>query len=121
MGHATLQGSCQSKCWGSTRCVFQNHTSEVHIIQANKNCYCSQHIHMNKWNRFVVLQGVLKVILYKEEGNDETVLTVGQFSDVPPGVEHRFEALEDTLCLEIYWVDGLDPKDIVRKTNGGHK
>ena len=43
------------------------------------------------------------------------------FSDVPPAVDHRFEAMEDTRALEIYWIDGLDPNDIVRRDIGGLK
>jgi hypothetical protein len=39
---------------------------------------------------------------------------------VPPGDFHRFEALEDTQALEIYWVD-LKENDIVREDHGGLK
>ena len=68
-----------------------------------------------------MLEGALKVIIYKQDSEDETVLTDGMFSDVPPGVDHRFEALEDTKALEVYWIDGLNPSDIVRKDSGGLK
>ena len=50
-----------------------------------------------------------------------TILTDGMFSDVPPGVEHRFEALKNTKALEVYWTNDLDPGDIVRKDTGGMK
>jgi mannose-6-phosphate isomerase-like protein (cupin superfamily) len=109
MGHKTLTGAVQG------RCFFENSTSEVHYIEAKKDGYCSRHHHKNKWNRFIVLEGSLKVIIYKQDSEDETVLTSGMFSDVPPGIDHRFEALEDTKALEVYWIDGLDSKDIVRK------
>ena len=66
-----------------------------------------------------MLEGNLKVIIYKQDSQDETILTEGMFSDVPPGVDHRFEAMEDTKALEVYWIDGLDPSDIVRKDTGG--
>ena len=48
-------------------------------------------------------------------------MTDGMFSDVPPVVDHRFVALENTKALEVYWIDGLDPSDIVRKDSGGLK
>ena len=35
-----------------------------------------------------------------------------------PGTYHRFKALEDTICYEIYWVE-LDPSDIERDDVGG--
>ncbi|MAF24444.1 hypothetical protein CL634_02560 [bacterium] len=119
MGHKTLTGAIQGKFWGSTRCFFENSTSEVHYIEANKGGYCSRHYHQDKWNRFIVLEGKLKVTIYKESNEDVTVLTDGMFSDVPPEVEHRFEALEDTKALEVYWTNPLNPGDIVRKDTGG--
>ena len=119
MGHKTLTGATQGKFWGTTQCFFENCTSEVHYIEAVKGGFCSRHCHRNKWNRFIVLEGELKVIIYKQDSQDETILTGGMFSDVPPGVDHKFEAMEDTKALEVYWIDGLDPNDIVRKDTGG--
>jgi len=119
MGHKTLTGAIQGKFWGSTRCFFENATSEVHYIEANKGGYCSRHYHKDKWNRFIVLEGELRVTIYKESNEDVTILTNGMFSDVPPGVEHRFEAIKDTKALEVYWTNPLDPGDIVRRDTGG--
>ena len=39
-------------------------------------------------------------------------------SVVKPGEYHKFEALEDTIAYEIYWIE-LNPDDIVRETCGG--
>ena len=119
MGHKTLIGATQGKFWGTTRCFFENDSSEVHYIEAVKGGYCSRHHHEQKWNRFIVLEGALKVIIYKQDSQDETILTEGMFSDVPPMIDHRFECLENAKALEIYWTDGLDPTDIVRKDSGG--
>ena len=63
MSHKTLCGATQGKFWGKTSCYYVSDTSEVHYIEANKDGYCSRHHHEKKWNRFVVLQGKLKVIL----------------------------------------------------------
>ena len=49
---------------------------------------------------------------------DETIAETGDFTIVKPQNYHRFEALEDTICYEIYWVE-LKTDDIVRKDNGG--
>jgi hypothetical protein len=94
MSHKTLCGATQGKFWGKTSCFYVSDSSEV-------------------------LEGELKVILYKDDGEDETILTAGMFSDVPPMVDHRFVALKDTKALEIYWTDALDPTDIVREDTGG--
>lgn len=119
MGHSTLVGSWQGKYWGRTKCLFANDMCELHIIEAKAGGYCSRHHHKNKWNRFIILKGELDVIIYRENGEDLTELCEGMFSDVPPLQDHRFTAKTDCVALEVYWVDGIDPKDIVRKDVGG--
>ena len=37
---------------------------------------------------------------------------------IPPGLWHKFEAIEDTLAIEIYWTE-MDPQDIERDGCGG--
>ena len=49
---------------------------------------------------------------------DETIIGDLQMTVVPPNEYHMFEALEDTVAYEIYWVE-LNEKDIVRENCGG--
>ena len=49
---------------------------------------------------------------------DETIASTGDLSIVQPGKYHEFEALENTIAYEIYWVE-LDHSDIERETVGG--
>ena len=49
---------------------------------------------------------------------DKTIISTGEMTIVKPGAYHKFEALEDTICYEIYWVE-LNPSDIVREDIGG--
>ena len=119
MSHKTLCGAVQSKFWGETQCIFVGPTSEVHYLSIKKGGYCSEHKHNHKWNRFFVISGSLKVIIFRPNGQDVTVVRAGQFTDVPPGSFHKFEAEEDCTCLEIYWVDNIDVNDIDRRTIGG--
>jgi mannose-6-phosphate isomerase-like protein (cupin superfamily) len=65
-----------------------------------------------------VLRGKIKVTIFNGDIPDEITLTSGMCTDVPPGVWHRFEALEDSDTIEIYWVV-LDDNDIERRTVGG--
>jgi mannose-6-phosphate isomerase-like protein (cupin superfamily) len=51
---------------------------------------------------------------------DTTVLTSGQVSTIPAGVYHKFRALEDTVCLEIYESAEIE-EDIARRTVGGNE
>jgi len=51
---------------------------------------------------------------------DTTVITSGQMSNIPAGVFHKFHALEDTVCLELYESAEIE-EDIVRRTVGGNE
>jgi len=121
MSHKTLAGAIQSKFWGHTQCIFCGPQSEVHYLKIKEGGFCSQHCHNQKWNRFFLISGSLRVIIYRETGEDVTVLEAGQFTDVPPGVFHKFEASTECQCLEVYWTNDLDPNDIERLTFGGMK
>lgn len=112
----------QGKVWGETRPLFLKNNVEVHSLTIKKGGYCSKHLHHAKYNQFIVLKGKLKVTVWKNYGNDIlediSLLEAGHECIVPPGVRHQFEALEETECLEIYWVD-LNEADIERYSNGG--
>ena len=49
---------------------------------------------------------------------EETIVSTGESTTTKPGTYHRFEALEDTICYEIYWVE-LNHDDIEREDVGG--
>lgn len=116
-------GPTAGKIWGKTQLVFATDTVEVHTLSILKGGYSSRHSHQ-KWNRFQVISGRLIVRMFHDNGEDmvdETTLTAGQITDVPPGVRHEFEALENCAVIEIYWVS-LDASDINRHgTQGGLK
>ena len=67
-------------------------------------------------------KGKLKIRIHETEYDlvDETIASTGDLSIVKPGKYHEFEALEDTICYEIYWVE-LNHGDIERETIGGNK
>lgn len=111
-------GVLQGKVWGTTQCIFSSSNVEVHRIDARKGGYCSQHCHRGKYNLFYVERGRLKVTVFRGDAGDDTVLTPGMSTSVAPGERHMFEALDDTVALEIYYVQ-LDPDDIERYTQGG--
>ena len=46
-------------------------------------------------------------------------LRAGDMTTVAPKKLHQFEAVEDTVCYEIYWTEISE--DIVRKSFGGLK
>lgn len=112
----------QGKIWGYTTPLFNKNNVELHIAVIKKGGYCSKHFHKFKYNRFVVLKGKLKVTIWKNYGTeileDISILETHQECTVSPGDFHKFEALEETTCLELYWVE-LNECDIVRQDHGG--
>jgi len=91
----------------------------AHHLEINKGGYCSEHIHEHKYNLFYVISGRMKVTIWRENDvKDETVLTAGQASAVPPGFYHAFVGLEKTECIEVYQVLLIEP-DIKRRMQGG--
>ncbi len=110
----------QGKIWGKTQEIFQNSNFELHRIEAKKGGFCSKHQHQHKFNAFYIEKGKLKITIYENDYDlvDETVISTGEMTIAKPGTYHRFEAIEDTICYEIYWVE-LNRNDIQREDVGG--
>jgi quercetin dioxygenase-like cupin family protein len=110
----------QGKIWGKTQEIFKNSNFELHRIEAKKGGFSSIHKHAYKFNAFYVEKGSIKITIYENDYDliDETLISTGELSIVKPGNFHKFEALEDTICYEIYWVE-LNFDDIERKNVGG--
>lgn len=95
---------------------------EVHVIEIVKGGYCSIHDH-KKVNMFHVISGKVKVCVWVDKKLvDETVIKAGESTAVPRDLEHQFEGLEKSVCLEIYYTF-LEPGDINRRlgSQGGVK
>ena len=110
----------QGKVWGKTQDIFKNSNFELHRIEVNKGGFCSKHRHLHKFNAFYVEKGKMKIIIYETDYDlvDETIISTGDLTIVKPGKFHKFEALEDSICYEIYWVE-LYYNDIDRENVGG--
>jgi quercetin dioxygenase-like cupin family protein len=110
----------QGKIWGKTQNIFKNSNFELHRIEAKKGGFSSKHQHKHKYNAFFIEEGKLKITIYETNYDlvDETIISTGEITVANPGTYHRFEALEDTICYEMYWVE-LDSSDIERENVGG--
>ena len=75
---------------------------------------CSWHSHRTKWNLFVVLSGLVGVAT--ERG--EVLLHEGEEARVPPGEMHEFRVYEDSVMVEVMYVE-YDDGDIERESLGG--
>ena len=110
----------QGKVWGKTQDIFKNSNFELHRIEAKKGGFCSKHQHKHKYNAFYIEKGKLKITVYETDYDlvDETTVSTGELTVVVPGLFHSFEALENTICYEIYW-GKFSHDDIQRNNTGG--
>lgn len=113
-----------AKVWGKTQELFNKNNVSINRLEIKKDTFCSLHSHTHKHNIFYVEKGKLKVIIYRRDAGsdiiDETILEAGDMTLVENGLLHRFEAIEDTICYELYYVE-LNQNDIVRHNIGGKK
>ena len=111
----------QGKIWGETEELFNSGTVSVHRLKIKKGGFCSEHCHKSKSNFFFVIQGNLKLSVWTKGGEvDDTVIWPGESTEILPGVYHKFTALTDVECIEIYEVKFKD-EDIERRIEGGIK
>ncbi len=108
----------QGKVWGKTYDLFNKNNVEVHSIVVSQGGYCSKHMHKTKYNKFIVLEGELRITVWHNDMEDVTLVGAGEECTVAPGLNHMFEATEFTSALEIYWVE-LKADDIIRLNQGG--
>lgn len=109
-----------NKIWGTTAKLFEQNNVEIHRIDIKKGGFCSKHYHNYKYNMFFVESGKLQVLVFRSDSSctDQTILFAGENTIVKPGELHQFQADEDTIAYEIYWVQ-LENEDIVRSSSGG--
>lgn len=108
------------KIWGHTSKIFSKNNVEVHRIEGFVGGKSSMHRHTSKWSMFFVEQGVLKILIEKNDYplTDETILAPGESIVIKPNEYHAFEIMQqDTIAYEIYWTE-LDSNDIERKNCG---
>ena len=107
------------KVWGQTTEIERNPTLEIHKILALRGHRCSKHLHQTKFNGFYVIDGTLRVTVWKPDSGtvDHTTLTDGEWMVVAPGQYHQFEAIDDVEAIEVYWSQ-LEHEDIVREVFG---
>jgi quercetin dioxygenase-like cupin family protein len=107
------------KVWGTTKCLLELPSIQVHSIVFEKGGVCSKHYHAARNNAFYVVYGELLVQRFYEPmmtKSDE--LLAGDFLVVPAGVVHRFEGITAGVALEIYYPADVSTSDIVRLSQG---
>ena len=91
----------------------------VKLMSRKVGGICSKHLHEFKWNGFYVESGRMLIRVWQNDYDlvDETILELGMYTKVKPGVYHQFECLEDGVAFELYWAE-FNHNDIIRETVG---
>lgn len=107
------------KVWGETAPLLEHPLCSIHSLTIKAGARCSMHRHVHKANWFYCISGELRIVVEKSgyDLTDETTLRPGEFTDVPPGEYHRFEAVTDVVALEGYYPPVLSA-DIERRDCG---
>ena len=105
------------KIWGKKHRLLENDLCEIDLLTLEKNTACSQHYHLHKINRFILISGDVRI----KTDLGEHKLKVEEPFDVQANLKHQFVVKKDSLLLEIAFVnDGkIDPDDITRLVQGG--
>ena len=111
----------QAKIWGITAEIFRNNSCSVHFLEVKKDGFCSEHRHAKKENAFFIIEGVLEISEWRNDILHVNCISSGQMNPrvtIPTGHWHKFRAVTDVKCIEIYNFK-YDGEDIERRTIGG--
>ena len=106
-----------NKIWGERRRILYTTKTEIDLLYLKADTFCSTHTHQFKINRFLVVEG--KVRIETEFG--DVILEKNQSWEVHPFLRHRFVPLTNAVMIEMaYVIEGqIDPDDIMRFGQGG--
>lgn len=109
------------KVWGTTMPIFQTPFVKSFGLKIKAGGFSSEHRHRYRSNYFFIATGRLRVLTWMEKGKAPDVIELRPFEStcVPPGLWHKFEALEASIVVESYVGMEADNGDIERRTRGG--
>jgi len=91
------------KAWGREVWIVNGELYCGKILEIQKGKRCSLHFHKLKTESFYLRTGRLKVRVQESLASgmiEEFELLVGECMDIPPGLVHQMEALEDAELYE---------------------
>ena len=93
----------EPKGWGREVWIANSPLYCGKILEIRRGKRCSLHYHKLKTESFFLRSGRLRIRV-KQTSGDETIeefeMEAGQCMDVPPGLVHQMEALEDAELFE---------------------
>jgi mannose-6-phosphate isomerase-like protein (cupin superfamily) len=93
----------EPKGWGREVWLANNELYCGKILEINKGKRCSLHFHKLKTESFFLRAGRLRVTIKasaEAEEIEQFILNAGECMDIPPGLVHQMEALEDSELYE---------------------
>lgn len=102
------------KVWGERWLLHVDSTHTTNVLHLLAYTRCSWHYHRTKYNLFTVISGVVGIATDK----GEILLRAGEEALVSPGEMHEFRVYEDSVMVEIMYVE-YDDDDIERTNIGG--
>ena len=93
----------EAKGWGREVWIANTPLYCGKILEIRKGKRCSLHYHKIKTESFYLSRGRLKVRIKEssdKDGLEEFEMVTGDCLDVPPGLVHQMEAIEDAELLE---------------------
>ena len=106
------------KIWGERWLIRQDSTHANSVLVLNAGYECSWHRHQAKFNKFVVLKGLIGIVVGENGQQHVTHLRPGNEFTTKPGQWHKFQAYENSIVVEEMYVS-YDEGDIERETVGG--
>ena len=109
------------KCWGTTRCTKDGPAFAVHELELLAGGFCSIHYHRERANRFLVKEGLVRVVFCYGWKVEHVLIKKNESYEVPSLVVHQFQVLEAGSMTEVYWADRngtVANDDIIRLTEG---
>jgi mannose-6-phosphate isomerase-like protein (cupin superfamily) len=103
MSRARKPVHIEPKGWGREVWIANNALYCGKILEIDKGKRCSLHYHQLKTESFYLHSGRLRIRV-KDSPDSETIeefeIAAGDCMDVPPGLVHQMEALEDAQLFE---------------------
>jgi mannose-6-phosphate isomerase-like protein (cupin superfamily) len=103
IGRARKPTHIEPKAWGREVWIANNSLYCGKILEIRKGKRCSLHFHKLKTESFYLRSGRLRVLV-KESPDSEIIeqfeMDPGECMDVPPGLVHQMEALDDAELFE---------------------
>ena len=88
------------KGWGYELWIHndEKYCGKLLFFRAGKKC--SLHYHSLKHETFYLQSGKLKCIFIDKGCTEEKIMSPGDTKEIPPGLIHQMEALEDSVMFE---------------------